>query len=575
MGMVLIMAFLDIIGVASILPFMTVLVSPELIQTNTLLQTAYSYSRYIGIQTVEEFLFALGVLVFALLVFSLTFKAFTSFTQSRFVMMFEYSIGKRLVESYLHQPYSWFLNRHSADLGKTILSEVSVVINKVIFPLVTLIAQSVVTFALLILLISVDPFLAISAGVLLGGGYAGIFVIMSSRLKRLGHSRAKANQERFMLVTEAFGAAKVVKVSGAEHVYIQRFANPAKVYAQSLASSQVIALVPRYVLEAIAFGGMLLVILYLMDRNGSLNAALPVIALYAFAGYRLMPSLQQIFNALTQLRFAVSALPPLFDDLSRFQAPYTQNDCFNSISFTQAITLNQVSYRYPNNLKLTLKDVNVTIPFQSVTGFVGTTGSGKTTTVDLILGLLEACEGNLSVDGKIITDANRRQWQSLIGYVPQHIYLADDSVAANIAFGVNTQDIDQVAVEHAANIANLHEFITNLPEGYETAVGERGVRLSGGQRQRIGIARALYHNPQVLILDEATSALDNLTEESVMNAVNNLKQKITIIVVAHRLSTVRECDQIYLLNQGEVEASGTFEELITVSQHFSDMVNKA
>jgi len=208
-------------------------------------------------------------------------------------------------------------------------------------------------------------------------------------------------------------------------------------------------------------------------------------------------------------------------------------------------------------------------------GFVGATGSGKTTTVDVILGLLEPQEGELNIDGEPITAANRRQWQRAIGYVPQHIYLSDDSVAANIAFGVNAKDIDQQAVERAAKIANLHEFVVgDLPQGYATTVGERGVRLSGGQRQRIGIARALYYNPQVLILDEATSALDSLTEQAVMEAVNNLGHDITIILIAHRLSTVRQCDQIYLLERGEVKAQGTFEELTASNLVFRKMATR-
>jgi ABC-type multidrug transport system fused ATPase/permease subunit len=216
--------------------------------------------------------------------------------------------------------------------------------------------------------------------------------------------------------------------------------------------------------------------------------------------------------------------------------------------------------------------MDLSIPAHSTVGFVGATGSGKTTTVDVILGLLEPQEGSLSVDGQSITAANHRRWQRAIGYVPQHIYLADDSVAANIAFGMNARDIDHKSVERAAKIAHLHEFVSNdLPDGYATTVGEHGVRLSGGQRQRIGIARALYHNPQVLIMDEATSALDNLTEQAVMQAVNNLGHDITIILIAHRLSTVRQCDQIYLLEQGQVKAQGTFEELTQANERFRAM----
>ena len=572
MGMILVMAFLDMLGVASILPFMAVLANPEQVQTNAVLNSAFTISRHIGIHTPDQFLFALGVLVFVLLVTSLTFKALTTYEQTLFALMREYSIGKRLVEGYLHQPYSWFLSRHSADLGKTILSEVNTVIDKGMIPLMSLMAQGTVALALLILLIIVDPLLALSVGVVLGLAYAGIFAVMSGWLKRLGQARIDANTARFTAVSEAFGAAKEVKVGGLEQAYIQRFAKPAEIYAKGLAVAQVIAQLPRFVLEAIAFGGMLLVILYLMAKSGSFADVVPIIALYAFAGYRLVPALQKIYVAFSLLHFTAPALDALLQDLSSLQAADTQQSDLNPLLLTQAITLNQVSYRYPKAPQLALKGIDLTIPARSTVGFVGATGSGKTTTVDVILGLLEPQEGALNIDGQPITAANRRQWQRAIGYVPQHIYLADDSVAANIAFGVPVKDIDQQAVERAAKIANLHEFVVkDLPQGYGTSVGERGVRLSGGQRQRIGIARALYHNPQVLILDEATSALDNLTEQAVMEAVNNLGHDITIILIAHRLSTVRQCDQIYLLERGEVKASGTYDELTASNQQFAAM----
>ncbi len=575
MLMILVMAILDMLGVASILPFMAVLTNPELVQTNAVLNSAFSVGRHFGIRTSEQFLFALGVSVFVLLFTSLIFKAGTIYVQTRFALMREYSIGKRLVEGYLHQPYTWFLNRHSADLGKAILSEASNVIGGGLSPLINLIAQSVVALALLILLISVDPLLALCVGFVLGLSYAGIFAFMSGWLKRLGQARIDANTERFTAVSEAFGAAKEVKVGGLEQACIRRFAEPAKIYAKGQATASIIRQMPRFALEAIAFGGMLLLILYLMAESDSFLSALPVITLYAFAGYRLMPALQQIYGALVQLRFAGPAVDALYHDLRSLQAADAQYGHVSPMSLRQAITLRKVSYRYPRASQLALKLIDLTIPANSKVGFVGTTGSGKTTTVDVILGLLEPQQGNLCVDGQPITAGNRRSWQRIVGYVPQQIYLADDSIAANIAFGVNADDIDQVAVQRAAKIANLHEFVNNdLPQGYDTTVGERGVRLSGGQRQRIGIARALYHKPQVLILDEATSALDNLTEQAVMKAMTNLGSDITIILIAHRLSTVRSCDQIYLLERGEVKAFGTYEQLAANSQHFKAMADR-
>ena len=573
LGMILVMAFLDVLGVASILPFIAVLSNPELVQTNTLLNTAFSISHYIGIYTTEQFLFALGVSVFVLLVSSLAFRSLTTYAQIRFVLMREYSISKRLLEGYLHQPYSWFLSRHSADLGKTILSEVSLVVNGGITPFLTLTTQSTVSLAIVILLIIVDPLLALSVGVVLGLFYASIYAITSNLLNRLGQARHVANKERYTAVSEAFGAAKEMKVSRLEQTYIQRFAKPAEIYAKGQATAAVIAQIPRFALEAIAFGGMLLIILYLMLRGGSFTSSLPIITLYAFASYRLMPSLQQIYAAFAQLRFAGPAVNSLHQDLMNLQVYEVQQDVISPLSLTQAITLSQVSYRYPNAPQSAIKGIDISIPAHSSVGFIGATGSGKSTAVDVILGLLEPQKGSLNVDGQPITAANLRKWQKTIGYVPQQIFLADDSVAANIAFGEKVNNIDQVALERAAKMAKLHEFLINdLPQGYNTVIGERGVRLSGGQRQRIGIARALYHKPKVIILDEATSALDNFTEKAVMDEVIKLGHDVTVIIIAHRLSTIRHCDQLYLFDKGKLKASGTYQELFIASEHFRQLV---
>ncbi len=568
--MITIMALLDTMGVASILPFMAVLTNPDIIETNVILSKAFQVSSKFGIENNSQFLFALGIFVFLLLVISLTFKAITTYAQTRFIKMRQYSISKRIVENYIYQPYSWFLNRNSADLGKTILSEVDTIIGRGVTPMMELISRGMVSIALIVLLLLVDTKLTIIVGLIIGGAYGLIFYFTNNYLKRIGGERLTNNKLRFIAISESFGAIKEVKVGGLEKTYIEQFSKPARTFATHQSTSALLAQMPRFFFEAIAFGGILLMILYLMIQTGSFNKALPIISLYVFAGYRLIPAFQQIYVSFNQLSFVGASLDFLYNDLKSLKH-YQVDENQNKLFLNNSITLKQIYYNYPNNLQSTLKNINMNIAVNTTVGIVGATGSGKTTTVDIILGLLEAHKGSLEVDGQAITKKNFRAWQRSIGYVPQHIYLSDDTVAANIAFGIKPKDIDQAAVEKASKIANLHEFVMNeLSNNYNTTVGERGIRLSGGQRQRIGIARALYHNPQILVLDEATSALDSYTESVVMDAIENLGKNKTVILIAHRLSTVKKCDKIFLLEDGQIKKEGTFEQLITTDYKFKN-----
>ena len=568
--MMLIMALLDMIGVASILPFIAVLTNPSLIDTNLILNNIFQVSTIFGVESYQEFLFVLGIIVFVTLVISIIFKALTTYAQVRFVQMREYSISKRLVEGYLRQPYSWFLSRNSSELGKTILSEVGQVIALGMRPMLEVIAKAMVTIALITLLIIADPNLAMIVSVFLGGTYLLIFYFIRKYINRIGNERLKKNESRFKTIGEAFGAVKEVKVGGLEQVYSKQFSDSALTFAQTQASAQVITHLPRFILEAIAFGGILLIILFVMAQSGNFNDALPILSLYVFAGYRLMPALQQIYASCTAISFLSPSLNKLYSDLKENNiGALNENQDQGILSLNKKISLRNIKYNYPNTSRAAIKDVSLDIPAKATIGLVGATGSGKTTTVDIILGLLEPQKGTLEVDSQIITNQNSRSWQRSIGYVPQYIYLSDDTIEGNIAFGIDPKDIDKEAVEKASKIENLHNFVIDeLPQNYQTTVGERGVRLSGGQRQRIGIARALYNNPQLLILDEATSALDNETEQAVMDAVNNLSQNMTIILIAHRLNTVKNCDIIFKLDDGKLIDQGSFDEIINIKKNF-------
>lgn len=566
--MIFISALLDTLGVASILPFVTVLSNPDIIENNLVLVKMFNVSKFFGVENSQTFLFALGVFVFVLLVVSLIFKAATLYLEVRFAQMQEYNIGKRLVEGYLHQPYSWFLNRNTADFGKTILSEVNQVVGFGITSLISLIAKGVLTISLIILLILANPKLTLIIGLSLCISYGLIFIFVRKYLKSIGDERLKNNELRYNAVIEAFSAIKEIKFGGIEQIFIDRFSGPAETYARKHASASIVGQLPRFALEIIAFGGIMLILLYLMEQTGNFRDILPIISLYAFATYRLMPAVQQIYSSFSLITFVGPSLDNLHKELQNLNSLNTnQNE--GGLFFNKKISLNNIYYKYPDSSRMALNDINIEIKAKTTVGIVGITGSGKTTIVDIILGLLDLQKGNLEVDGKTITKKNIRSWQRLIGYVPQQIYLSDDTIAANIAFGVKTNEINQKAIEKASKIANLHNFVINeLPKQYNTIIGERGVRLSGGQRQRIGIARALYNNPQVLIFDEATNALDNLTEKAVMEAVNNLRKDMTIILIAHRINTLKKCDKLFLIEAGKIKRQGAFSDLTEFEYNF-------
>jgi len=572
-GMILTMALLEMVGVASIVPFIAVLAKPEIIETNQYLAWIYKEA---GFTSTTDMLFLLGCLVFLAVVASTAFKALTSYAMSRYVQFRTYSIGQRLVEGYLRQPYQWFLNRHSSDLGKSVLNETSRVVSGAILPMMNLLSDCAMAVAMLALIIAVDPLIALYLGSALIAGYALTYLLFRNRLALLGKQRVQADKRRFRILSEAFGGIKDIKVKGLEAGYLERFEAAAHDLARLQVKGKLIAQLPKHVVEILAFGGMILVVLYLMRRPDGLAGALPIIALYAFAGQRLIPALHQFYAGLSNLRYAEPAVNALYEDFASLAPDPKLISVPGRLPFEQALILNRVGYRYPQASRQAVEDVELSVLARTSVGFVGATGSGKSTTVDIITGLLRPQKGKVMIDGQELTPECVRAWQRGIGYVPQHIYLSDDTIAANIAFGVPEDQIDQEAVVHAACVANLHNFVTSeLPQGYDTCVGERGVRLSGGQRQRIGIARALYHRPHTLVLDEATSALDNVTEAEVMAAVQALGHQITIIIVAHRLSTVRECDNIYMFEAGNLVGTGSYNELEADNARFRNMVGSA
>jgi ABC-type bacteriocin/lantibiotic exporter with double-glycine peptidase domain len=564
---ILFSAILDVIGIASVLPIIALLSNPNLVESNVLINKIYIF---FNMNDHQVFLFYLALFFFIFFLISIGVKTLSIYFQLRFSLMCEYSIGKRLLKTYLYQSYSWFLDRHSSDLARNILSTVSQVVNQAMVPIFNFISQSMVTFFIIMLLIFIDFKLTLIVSFSLGIFYGVTYTLFSNKLNRKGSERTKNDQERYTALSNAFGSIKETKLGNLENFFITNFSIPAKNFSKNQSSVLIIGQLPKYFFEAIAFGGLLLIILYLMRQSDNFNAILPILSLYAFAGYRLMPALQQLYIALASLRFANASIDSVYKDLL---ARYHANTIKEKLDFKKQISLNNITYHYPKSSQINLNNISIKIPAKSTVGIVGVTGSGKTTLVDIILGLLEPQGGTLVIDNTIINKKNLTLWQNNIGYVPQQIFLTDQSISSNIAFGVDPELIDHEVVKSVSKVANLHNFVINeLSEKYDTIIGERGIRLSGGQRQRIGIARALYHNPSVLVLDEATNALDNSTEKAVMDAVYNLSRKITIILIAHRLDTVQKCDQVFLLDQGKIIANGLYDELIKSNKKFKKFI---
>ena len=561
------MALLQVVGIASVAPFMALVAKPAIITTNTYLDWAYTT---FGFTEPRSFLIASGIGALLVILFTNMFTAYTTWLIYKFSWDTYHSLSERTLINYLYKPYSFYLNRNTADLGKNILSEVSDTVRNVLVPAMNLLSRSVVATFVLIALVVINPLLALIMFGLIGGAYGIIFYFVRRKLSAYGEAKVKANRERFHSVLEALAGVKEVKLLGKEPIFIRRYSKPSRKYAHVTAANQVIGQLPSYGLEALAFGGVLLMVVYLLSLGQDVTSILPTLTVYVFAIYRLMPALQNIFSAVTSIRSNEASLNTVYHDMQTSEVPdLIDRDTIPTLPFKNKLELRNISFTYPEMEQPVLENFSLSIRANTSVAFVGSTGSGKTTTVDLILGLLEPQKGRLVVDGVPVTAENTPNWMKNLGYVPQVIYLNDDTVASNIAFGVHHTKLDRAAVERAAKLANIHDFIVNdLPNGYDTAVGERGVRLSGGQRQRLGIARALYHNPEVLILDEATSALDGVTEENIFNAVDNIGKSKTVVMIAHRISTVRNCDVIYLLDHGRVIAKGSYDELVATSPQF-------
>jgi ABC-type multidrug transport system fused ATPase/permease subunit len=554
----LIMAILDMVGISTILPFMSVITNPKIIESNLVLSYIYKFFKF---SSVENFIFFLGIIVFVSIVISVVYKLLIMRMQLRFILDREYAISKRLLESYLTQSYEWFLKKNTSELGKNVLSDVNTFVNSALLPLMNLITNLLLLCAILGLLFFVNFSITIFSIIFFSVLYGFIFKFSSKYLLKLGNIRDDSNEERYSVVSGVFSSIKEVKLTGLENEFLKRYDRPAKDFATNQSLAQIVNLIPRFAIEIFAFGGLVLFILYFINFQ-SMDRLIPTLSVFAFAAFRLMPVLQNIFGSLNIMKFSWGIIDSISKDLKLYVNPkYDLHESSKlNIQNDLTIKMHNVSYFYPSSDKQILNDINLEILPGKMIAIVGLSGSGKTTLIDVLIGLLNPTEGHISCGRIDVNENNILGWQSLIGYVPQDIYLIEDSIVSNIAFGVPRKNINWSLVYSSAKLASIDEFIENCEHGYNTILGADGVRLSGGQRQRIGLARAFYKEPKLLVLDEATSSLDSITENSVMNSIFNLNNVATVIVT-HRLNTIKNCDEVFMMKNGRILQNGSYDEM--------------
>ena len=578
LGLTLVMSVLELAGIVSVMPFVAVVVNPEIIETNKWVKLGY---EILNLKTYKSYLLFLGVLVLFLIILTNIFKALNDWFLTKFCARKTYDLSTEMFKIYLKRPYEYYINKNTFKLSSYIITETKAVVQGIINPMLKVVINLVITGYILILLVLIDPGLSMTLGFALVVFY--IFLYYFVRIKLINISRTKVKQNALCLksISESFQGIKDIKFYGREMFFLRRYMKSSFLLHKLKIQLNLISQLPGYAFDTIAFACVLVIVLFLMLRGDDMKQVFPLIALYSFAARRMIPAYQQIYSGITKTRSNLSSLDTVYDELfleknkssqrSEFQTNQ-QNTEITAIKLKKSININNLSYNYPGSNNDIVDKISLKISVKSMIGIVGTTGSGKTTTVDIISGLLYPTSGKLSVDDTVINGDNIRMWQKNLGYVSQQVYIFDDTIERNIALGLPDEEIDKEAVIKAAKIANLHDFIVmELSKGYQTVVGERGIKLSGGQRQRLGIARALYNDPEVLVFDEATSALDGITEDSVMQAIAELTKKKTIIIIAHRITTLKECDVILVLEKGKIVAKGNYRELMQSSRQFKAM----
>lgn len=573
--LVIVSSLLEVVSVLAIGPFMSLIADPEIIEVNKNLNFLFELSDATDIL---NFLFFISIFIILLLLISSLLSMYTLWQLSLYSQAIGADLSNRLYNFYLDQPWLFHAAGNSSELINRISQECQRLTDQVIMPAIQTVSKCTLAVFMIVALLIYDPWVGMVGALVFTLFYYIIYVVMFDQFAKNGGDITTSQSSRLRLMGEGFGGMKDVLVLGRSRLFIDRFQLASNKLAIAKGLNAALSQIPRYAIEFMALGAVIgLIIFQIIYNSGSLATLIPVLSVYSLATFKLLPAFQQIYFNISSIRGNLAAFDSIHEDL--------RNSVNNSLSISDRsissnskkidLCLENVSFSYPNATNMTLADISLKISTNEVLGFVGHSGSGKTTLIDIILGLISPTKGKILIDSKIITKENIRSWQDRIGFVSQTIFLSDASIEENIAFGLPKELINKEKINSAIKLSHLDELVNALENGVQTRVGERGIQLSGGQRQRIGIARALYHNPDILIFDEATSALDGITEKVIMDAIHDFSGKKTILIIAHRLATVKRCTRIFLLDKGKIIDSGTYDELNHRNKIFKNMAENA
>ena len=563
-------AFTEVAGVASLGPFMGLISNPDQMYEAGVFGALYQFS---GSNTEQEFLMIAGVGVVAILLLSAIVATFALRYIYHFAQRIGAEVASNLFDHYIASDWIFHTQNNSSKLITNVSSECSRVTTGVIVPTLIMNAKIVTALSIIMFLLWVNFLVALIGSLIFGTVYSLIFYLVKTKLGENGQKLTVHQNIRIRTMNEGFGGIKDILLMNRSEEFRKRFRDSSLIYGQAIGTQQTLSEIPKYWVELLAFGTMVLLVLFLLiTADGNFSVIVPTLAMFAMASYKLIPLFQQIYFYMSGIKFSQSALDSISVDLKLWQKNLAQTSTPSSLMpESYELELDNISFQYPSKENLVTSNISLKIPENHMIGFVGPSGSGKSTLIDIILGLLAPKSGDLRIGGIKVTKENVFILQRLVGYVPQNLYLGDASIKSNIAFGLKEADIDEDKVISACQQSQLLDFVLTLPEGLETIIGEKGVQLSGGQKQRIAIARALYRDPKILVLDEATSSLDGLTEKRIMESIYKLASDITVLIIAHRLNTVKECDMIYYIHEGKIIDQGNYDGLMQSNSHFKEL----